>query len=302
MISCVWKLFPAVCCAGVLFASDCRKVEGDTILGRDLAAANPAFAGAPPDAIFGFAPRPGVARMATAAQLKRFAREHGIEGTFEAMCFERATEPPDAGAATAAMRKSLGAPDAHIEIVEMSKFAAPPGKMVFPRESLAEPPGDGPAVWNGYVAYNGGRFQIWAKARIMVPTRRVVAAADLKAGQLLTENDVREETADVFPKRNAPLASAGDAVGHVARRRMAAGTPILASALGEPNVVERGQTVAVEVHSGGAVLKLEATAETAGHRGDTIPVRNVTSGKVFRARVEGKGLVILEFHAPEKTR
>jgi flagella basal body P-ring formation protein FlgA len=60
-----------------------------------------------------------------------------------------------------------------------------------------------------------------------------------------------------------------------------------------PNDVERGQTVAVEVHSGGAVVKAEAKAESAGHRGETIPVRNITSGTLFRAEIEGKGRVLV---------
>lgn len=280
----------------------CRAVEGNFITARDLAAAEPAFAAAPATAVFAFAPRPGVRRVAEPAELARFARAHGIEGTFEPVCFQRASSPPDPEAVAAAMRASLAAPQARIEILEISKFPAPAGRMVFPRESLVEPSAAaGAAVWNGYIEYEGGRFSIWAKARIAVPVKRVVAAANLRAGQILAESDVRLETAEDFPHRALPVGSVEEAVGRVTRRSLPAGAPIVPAALAEPNAVERGQTVAVEVHSGAALLKLEAKAENAGHRGDTISLRNVESGKVFRARIEGKGLVVLECLQPGRT-
>jgi len=46
------------------------------------------------------------------------------------------------------------------------------------------------------------------------------------------------------------------------------------------------------------VLKLEAVAEAAGAAGQTIPVRNPGSGRVFKAKVEGKGMVSVERDNP----
>ena len=42
---------------------------------------------------------------------------------------------------------------------------------------------------------------------------------------------------------------------------------------------------------GGARLELDAVAESAGSAGQTVRVRNPATGKVFEARVEGKGRV-----------
>jgi flagella basal body P-ring formation protein FlgA len=58
----------------------------------------------------------------------------------------------------------------------------------------------------------------------------------------------------------------------------------------------------VEVHSAAALIRLEATAETAGRRGEFVNVRNVSSGKVFRVRVEGKGLARLNLATSESSR
>ncbi len=69
---------------------------------------------------------------------------------------------------------------------------------------------------------------------------------------------------------------------------------MVASALGEPNDVEVGDTVIVEVHSGAATLRLEAKAESGGRRGDMISLRNADGGKMFRAKVDGKGKALVE--------
>jgi hypothetical protein len=58
-----------------------------------------------------------------------------------------------------------------------------------------------------------------------------------------------------------------------------------------PREVERGDTVAVEVASGAALLKFEAAAESGGKAGDMVLVRNPANGARFRARVVAKGKV-----------
>ena len=75
------------------------------------------------------------------------------------------------------------------------------------------------------------------------------------------------------------------------RRRFQAGEPLNASGLTLPNVVERGETVTVEVRDGAAYLRFEAKAENAGRVGDSIDIINPANKRRFRAKVVGKGLV-----------
>jgi hypothetical protein len=65
-----------------------------------------------------------------------------------------------------------------------------------------------------------------------------------------------------------------------------------------PREVERGDLVAVEVHSGAALVKLEAAAESGGQAGDLVEVRNPANGARFRARVVAKGKVLLDATQP----
>jgi flagella basal body P-ring formation protein FlgA len=57
--------------------------------------------------------------------------------------------------------------------------------------------------------------------------------------------------------------------------------------------VARGALVDVEVFAGAARLLVKAKAQSDGFKGSTIMVRNLTSGKDFRARVAGKDRVIV---------
>ena len=58
--------------------------------------------------------------------------------------------------------------------------------------------------------------------------------------------------------------------------------------------VRRGEHVSVVVTSGAALLRFQADAESSGRRGDSVLVRNPENGKLFQARVEGQGRVMVQ--------
>jgi hypothetical protein len=58
-----------------------------------------------------------------------------------------------------------------------------------------------------------------------------------------------------------------------------------------PHEVERGDSVRVEVSAGNVMLGFDGSAETAGRAGDFILVKNPSTGRRLRARVESKGKV-----------
>jgi hypothetical protein len=74
--------------------------------------------------------------------------------------------------------------------------------------------------------------------------------------------------------------------------------PANAAAAQKPVAVKmdvlRGEQVAVEVTSGAALLKFVGDAETSGHVGDSVLVRNPENGKRFEAKVEGTGKVLVQ--------
>lgn len=281
-----WVLFlGATACA-----ANCIPISGDRILGRDLALAEPAFAGLSATFVVGFAPGPGEKRILTSAELGRIARSNGIHADdLNGICFELMLHRVETAEVSAAMRRSLPA-DAQLELVEVNKVDAPAGEMEFPATGLE--PGDaaGNRVWRGWVRYaNTRKVPIWARVRILQDFLAVVAQKDLAAGVPLESDWLRIE------KRAGPLLQETaskrieDVRGQILKRAVKAGTPILTSLLTPPLAVKRGATVRVEVASGWARLHFEAIAESDAREGDMVALRNPVSGKTFRARVGANG-------------
>ncbi len=285
--------------APAALAPACHAVEGSRITAGDLAAVLPAFAPIAAETPFGYAPQPGSYRNVEPAELTRFAAAHGIQfHGIDTVCFEPVLselEPLMIESSIRESLKSLGIESADIEIVEFAKFRVPTGKLTFPVESLPPYVTDNTAIWNGFVDHEHHRFPVWARVKIQAVETRVVAATNLRAGQTIEANDIRLEDVRAFPSRTAGLRSVSEGVGMMAKRYVNAGTPLSGTDLMEPFDVGKGEMVTVLVQSGAAVLMLEAEAQSDGRAGQTISLRNAASGKVFRARVTGRGRALLEF-------
>jgi flagella basal body P-ring formation protein FlgA len=282
----------------------CLPLQDDRIYARDVAAAVPAFASVAADFVLGYAPAPGSRRVFKGGALEMLARNQGV--TAEALpdvCFERAMATVEAGEVLEAMRSAwyggdVHGADVHMELLSWSPQIAPQGKVVFPRAGLQLPaPSDPQAeiVWRGYVVYgNNRRFGVTARARITTTTTRVVAVADLAAGATVREDQVRLESFDTFALDDRPARHLDEVVGYVPRALIRAGSTVLRNQLNRAPEVTRGDMVKVDVTAGGAHLFFEGRAQADGVTGKTILVKNLNSGKDFRARVTGTGKVSVQ--------
>ena len=277
----------------------CLPIQDDRIYARDVAAAVPAFSGVAADFVLGYAPAPGTRRVFKAEALQKLAFNQGV--TVEAaadVCFTRAMADLTAGQVLEAMRSAWSAPDVRMELRSFSPQIAPQGKVVFPRSGLQLPAVADPqaeVVWRGYVLYgNNRRFSISARARITTTTTRVIALADLAVGEAVREDQVRLESFDTFALDDRPARNLDEVVGYVPRSAIRSGSTVLRSQLSRAPEVARGDVVKVEVTAGGAHLLFEGKAQTDGVTGKTILVKNLTSGKDFRAVVTGKGKVSVQ--------
>ncbi len=259
----------------------------DSILARDLAPALPGLADA--DTPVSPAPLPGVPRIFRMAELRRIGARFQVAGDpSQEICFERPVAPPDPARLLEAMRRQL--PEAQIQILDYGRLPAPEGAVDFPVAGLRHAGADG--FWSGSVRYGGGRrFPLWARVRVTVREARVLAAEDLRPGRAIAAAQLRLETRAVFPAEKAFATTVEPVAGRATRLPIPAGAAIRLDWLAPAQDVLRGDRVLVEVRSGGAYLKFEATAEASGTVGQVIPVTNPVSKKRFSARVEGKGRV-----------
>lgn len=277
----------------------CTPVEGDSILGKHLAAALPAFSALPPETLLGSMPPPGSNRNFHASELASLAQRYSIRlNSAEDVCFERPMESLDRGRVLDAMRESLKDPAAHIEITETGLNPVPRGHLEFPIETLGKPAlaaQKDPALWRGEVVYGGDhRYKVWARVRVTVPCERTIAMEPLKPGQLIGSSQFRVEQGECFPSLDSAGRTPASPLGLVPTRIIAAGSEIRPEFLTRPNDVNRGDSVHVEVRSGAAHLGLVAKAESGGRSGDFISVRNPSSNKVFRARIQDKDQVVVQ--------
>jgi flagella basal body P-ring formation protein FlgA len=196
------------------------------------------------------------------------------------------------------MREALPIPELKIEITETSLFPVPPGRIEFRRDGLSNPGNPAaatPVLWHGSIVYGENRrFPIWVRVVVSAKLPRVIATSPLKHGEPIRPEQVREELVTSFPVRGDLAEKAEQVIGKAAWRDIPAEAQIRLAQLTQPPDVGRGDMVDVEVHSGNARLALTAKAETAGRSGDLISIRNLTSDRVFQARVSGKGKAVVE--------
>lgn len=269
----------------------CLPVSGDPIRARDLAPIFPLMAGraetlAP-------APLPGARRMMSAAELERSALRLGATfGQSRAVCFEWPLEMLTEERIRQAIEKSLP-PAATLELIDYSRYAAPPGEILFPASGLEghpAAPSRTPSLWRGRLQYAEKRsLPIWARVRVAIERRLVVARSTLATGREIRAEDVSVEERSVSPFRAGFLEEAGNAVGKFPKRVIRAGEFLSASMLADPPAVLKGESVRLEVSSGAAKVSMEAMAETSAQAGAIVHLRNQTSGRRFTATAEQKG-------------
>jgi flagella basal body P-ring formation protein FlgA len=275
----------------------CWPVDGDRILVRDLAAAIPAFSSADGEQSIGLTPAPGAQRRFSAGDLIRLAALYGISAEPTPVCFARKLEALTKDRLLAALREALP-PEAQVEIVDFSRVSVPQGQLEFSRQGLSTAPlfsAREPVIWRGRAKYAPAQsVPVWVKARLWVSRSGLIAVRDLPAGKPIEPAGIRLGDLEATPFSECAAASPGEVAGLAPRRLIRAGQAIPLSILEAPADVMRGEMVGVEAHSGTAFLKYEVRAEASGRVGEAVEVRNVESGKTFRAKVIRRGWVAVD--------
>jgi flagella basal body P-ring formation protein FlgA len=286
----------------------CETIANDRIVGEDLAKALPGFSNKiPGDAVIGFSPTPGARRIFKSLELQRIGAPYGVTVAPDAeACFEWSLQQLTDDVVRASIRQSLQMPDARVDVLSVSRSAAPAGKVVFPISGLLASTLSGPdtaVTWRGEVLYHGSRtFSIWARVKISSTMTRVVATELILPGQTVGTKQVRVETYDDFPLRNDIARNLDEVIGRMPRRAIRMGLPVFRLDLIEPFQVLRGELVDVTAIAGAAQLHMPALAEMQGRQGDMISLKNPRTGKIFRARIEGKDkALVMPWPVPEQS-
>jgi flagella basal body P-ring formation protein FlgA len=279
--------------------SACHAVQNEMILARDVAAVLPGFAPVAGDFHLGLVSSTGAPRIFRGSDLQRIAKNQGVEILdLPDVCFALRTFIPQPEDIRTAIRQALGdvpgIATARIEISASSQHPAPFGKLIFPRIGMQQPSGTQPEIlWRGYVHHSDGDFPVWARVRIIANMTRVVATTNIPSGKPIQKNQVRLETCEDFLLDETTARNLDEVIGYVPKSFLRANLPIRRTQLASLPDVAKGALVDVEVFAGAAHLVVKGKAQSDGFKGSTILVRNLASGKDFRARVAGKDQVIV---------
>jgi flagella basal body P-ring formation protein FlgA len=126
-----------------------------------------------------------------------------------------------------------------------------------------------PAGWRLYVPVRVSRL-----GPVLVLTRPIAAGTPIPPDALAIE------TRDLARLPAAALSDPSLATGRVARRGLAAGSPLTAADLGLAPVIRRGQAVTLVARSGGLEVRSSGRALADAAPGDPVTVENAASRRV----------------------
>ena len=283
----------------LLSHAPCLAISTDKVLAKNIAEREPDFAGLDPDLQFTFAPLPGIQRVLSRQELAAFLRRNGAKPSdlLQDLCIERETARIKETDLSTAIRAAVKIADVHVQILDYSRQPMPPGVLQFKAETVslhALRPFDGAILWPGRLLYDGRRsVAIWVRAMVWVERELVVAATDIRAGELVTSENVQLERVREFPLENHFARNIEDVSGLKSRIMIKKGSPISLAQLDRPWTIFKGDKVLVRVIAGLTHLTLEAIAISSGHSGEEVTLRNPETGRTFRAVAEAKGTAVL---------
>lgn len=126
------------------------------------------------------------------------------------------------------------------------------------------------------------------RASVSAPV--LVASGAIRAGDEISETMLKLESRSL-PNVGEAVAAPEEVIGQSSRRSLRAGQPIERRMLAAALLVRKGETVQIVANREGINASVTGQAMEAGHRDEIISVRNVSSGRLIRARVSGAGEV-----------
>ena len=289
----------------------CLTAAGPMVLAAELAAAEPAFAKLPPAQEILPAPRPGVQRQVTAAEIRRLASRMGVEaGEARSLCLERAARPLSPGDILPALRQAWiaagGASDVEISLEKFSQAPVPEGDLEFvppPRMTVEACRAGLPVIWRGRLRYSRNQsLPVWAEVRIRARREVPVYVRALPAGAVLTAADTAQESLFCGAVALGPFASPREATGRQLRVAVQRGEILSASHFAPEMAIKRGETAAVRIDGLDHIVIL-AEALSAGRLGERVMLRNPLTGARFQAKATARqeALIVKETaHAPSR--
>lgn len=128
-------------------------------------------------------------------------------------------------------------------------------------------------------------WSIFVGATVHATAPIVVAREAVPRGNLITAANLMLAERDIGSNRRAAYTDTEAIVGKITRTALSPGQVIRANQLREPQLIQKGNRVAIVASSNGLEVRMVGIALSDGRLGDQIRVRNSSSQRVIQARV-----------------
>ncbi|MEL6868251.1 MAG: flagellar basal body P-ring formation chaperone FlgA [Pseudomonadota bacterium] len=201
--------------------------------------------------------------------------------SIQATAVELVRSDQEDSAASLAIRAAT--PDARLRLArcEQPLDASYLGKRTGTRMTIRVACG-GSLPWKIYVPVTVTRFQ-----RVVVTTRH------LQRGHTLVANDLDYQRRDVTDERMQYVTSIDAVIGQRTTKTVIAGAPLTARVVSPPNSVESGRIVTLTAKRAGIVIRMAGTALDSAALGESVRVRNDSSGRIVEGVVSASNEVLV---------
>ena len=125
--------------------------------------------------------------------------------------------------------------------------------------------------------------------RVTIYKDIIVAAKPLARGTLLSQDDIKRVKYDVSKLPGSHIEDESYSLGRQLKRRLSAGAPLTTGMMKKPQIIRRGQQVAIIAGRGGMEVRMSGKALAHGAAGDRIRVLNLSSRKKVEGTVTPSG-------------
>lgn len=141
---------------------------------------------------------------------------------------------------------------------------------------------------------NGDVRELRGTADVSLQVPVLVAARALPTGTVLSAGDVAVRKRDYTGSAEEMLHAPADAVGRRVRWQLSGGVPLRRDYLEDPEALRRGDAVQIEAESGAVRISGKGISLQAGRVGDTVLVKNLSSGKEVAGRLSAGRVVKID--------
>ena len=127
--------------------------------------------------------------------------------------------------------------------------------------------------------------EFWVRAEVKLFSTIVVSSRPLAHRQIITPEDVRLEVREVGAAPPRPFTKIDEAVGKMVTRSIEMNEPVTSAVAESPRVLRYGSPVVLVYETASLRVESPGLAVEGGKVGDTIQVKNASSGKMLQAVV-----------------